>query len=160
MGSRVKEEVRSAAALWASAPVRKTVGVEPDQRDPLLLGQSQTQRSARGQAVVTQVRKDGQEDRKWLQADADPGPTPTSFLLSWRPHSITVQKRKNTVLAEQSGFSGSRTHAVSARGATVTANSQRCLLTNSSPVLTFRPPSEKVISPSLLSGAWGPAGPP
>lgn len=39
----------------------------------------------------------------------------------------------------------------------VTANSQSSHSTNSSQMITFGPPSDKVISPSLLSGAWGTA---
>lgn len=83
--------------------------------------------------------------------------------LSRWPLSITHHgfKQHKRAITEQFNLSCFCAHNLSACDAAVevavTANSQRSLSTNSSQMITFRPPSDKVISPALLSGALGTA---
>lgn len=84
------------------------------------------------------------------------------FLPLSRWHlSITHRrfKQHKRAITEQFNLSCFCAHTLGVCDATaqvaVTANSQSSLSTNSSQMTTFGPPSDKVISPSLLSGGLG-----
>lgn len=84
-----------------------------------------------------------------------------SCSFKW-PLSITRQgfKEHKRAITEQFNLSCFCAHTPSARAAplevaVVTANSPSSHLTNSSQMITFGPPSDKVISQSLLLEAWG-----
>lgn len=89
----------------------------------------------------------------------------SSFVSPLFPDALSIThhgfKQHERAITEQFNLSCFCVHTLSACDATVevavTANSQSSLSANSAQMITFGPPSDKVISPSLLSGAWGTA---